>query len=412
MKILLINNCHYARGGADIVYLNTGRLLERKGHEVCYFSQHDDRNYATPCAEYFIKNTNFFQLSFLKRFLLIPRFFYSFESARNLTRLIHDNKPDLAHVHLYKGTLTPSILVSLRKKKIPVVITLHDFGMICPHNLFLNGKNELCTKCKTSTFLNCIIHKCNRNNLLLSTLSAIEYGFHKYFFPFRKYFTRIITVSDFSYRMHLDLKHISNRLIRLYNFYPSGEQNKNDNQRGSYFLVFGRLSGEKGVVTFLQAWKHLQLENKRVIIAGTGPQEGEIKTLISEEQIQGVELVGFKKGYELQQLIERCSFVVVPSGCYENNPMSIVEAFSHGKPVIGSDLGGIPELIHNSGFVFTYGNQEQLIGLLMMASQLPDEEYNSLASNAKKIAKISFDEENHYIDLLKIYKDAILEKYI
>jgi len=115
MKILQINNCHYRRGGADVVYLNTGKLLEEKGNEVIYYSQASPFNLLDGSSTYFIDAIDFFKVSKLKKILQIPRFFYSNEAALKLQHLINLENPEVAHIHTYKGTLTPSILKILKK---------------------------------------------------------------------------------------------------------------------------------------------------------------------------------------------------------------------------------------------------------------------------------------------------------
>ena len=116
MRILQINNCHHRRGGADVVYLNTGELLEKKGHDVFYFSQHDDKNYGCKTEEYFIDNIDYFKKSIVQKIMAVPRFFYSIEAKHKIERLITELKPDIAHIHTYKGTLSPSILQILKTK--------------------------------------------------------------------------------------------------------------------------------------------------------------------------------------------------------------------------------------------------------------------------------------------------------
>ena len=164
MKILQINNCHFNRGGADIVYLNTGKLLESYGNEVFYFSIRNDLNENTRFQNYFVRGVDFINISVFKKILYFFRFFYSMEAKRNLNMLIEDFKPQIAHVHLYKGGLTPSILGVLKKNKIPVLVTLHDYGFLDPHNLLLDGNLNITEKCIAGSSFNCVIDRSNRNS--------------------------------------------------------------------------------------------------------------------------------------------------------------------------------------------------------------------------------------------------------
>ena len=135
---LQINNCHYNRGGADIVYLNTGVLLENNGNEVFYFSVKNRLNKKNKFQKYFVTGIDFLNISLPQKYLIFL-VFYSKNAKQQLTKLIDDFRPDIAHIHLYKGGLTPSILGVLRKNKVPIIVTLHDYGFLDPHNLLLDG---------------------------------------------------------------------------------------------------------------------------------------------------------------------------------------------------------------------------------------------------------------------------------
>jgi glycosyltransferase involved in cell wall biosynthesis len=406
MKILQINNIHFRRGGADIVYLNTGQLLENYGHQVFYFSQENEKNENTNSKDYFVKETNYFDKSFLSKIYSIPRFFYSNESKNNLTKLISDLKPDAAHIHLYKGTLTPSILQALKTNTVPVIITLHDHGLLCPHNSMLDGKMNICTRCVNGSALNCITNKCNRNNLMLSTISSLEYIFHKTFFPFEKYFDSIIAVSKFGQKLHMDSGQFSRKVDHLYNFYPNLSNTEICSTKGEYILYFGRLSAEKGIKTLFSSW--IMEERKSTLkVVGTGELFEELNTIASETST--IHMLGFKSGEELNKLIRESSFIIVSSECNENNPLTIIEAYANGKPVIGSNVGGIPEIINDgeTGFLFEMGSVNDLSDKITKAETIDEEEYYRLSTNARKFADEHFSEESHYNALMSIYNNLI-----
>lgn len=405
MKILLINNCHYSRGGADNVYLNTGKLLNEKKNEVYYFSQVNANNYPYKQSDDFIVEKDFLKMSLIRKIISIPHFFYSREAKNKLNSLIHRIKPDIAHIHLYKGGLTSSILIALKKNNIPIVITLHDFGLLCPHNIMLDGKNNLCTRCVNGSTFNCIIHKCNRNNIALSTISAFEYMFHTTFVPFDKYFNTIITVSDFSKNFHLKSNRMRKELIKLYNFFPNLDNTQCNHNKGDYFIYFGRLSSEKGILTLLTAWK-LKPRLSKLKLVGTGHIYNQ---LLKESIPENVELVGYKSGIELQQLICSASFTIAPSEVFENNPLSIIESYALGKPVIGSDIGGISEIIKDgvTGYLFKMKDIEGLSNKITLAEKINIEDYKLMSLQSREFAKSQFDPDTHYNQLIKIYQNCI-----
>jgi len=406
MKILQINSCHYRRGGADVVYLNTGKLLENHGHIVYYFSQESSENLDSTTSKYFIKRTDYFDTSLLRKIYSIPRFFYSIEAKRQISKLLTELKPDVAHIHLYKGVFTPSILLELKKNKIPVVITLHDYGFLCPHNSMLEGQMNICYKCIQGTALNCIINKCNRNNLILSTISSLEFIFQKTFFPFEKYFDRIIAVSKFAQKIHQESGQFIRKINHLYNFYPNIERKEVNGKKGAYFLYFGRLSPEKGLKTLFSAWLTKDRKSKLKVV-GNGELFDELNQLALRNK--SIEMPGYKTGIELIEIIRGASFIIVSSECNENNPLTIIEAYSNGKPVIGSETGGIPEIIDdgNTGYVFEMKSVEDLSDKIEMAESIDEKEYTRLSENSRSFAEVHFSEEAHYNALMSIYKELI-----
>jgi glycosyltransferase involved in cell wall biosynthesis len=409
MKILQINNVHFRRGGADVVYLNTTELLERYGHEVFNFSQENDKNIATNSNDYFVKETNFFNNSFLGKVYSIPKFFYSREANLKLSKLIKDLRPDVAHIHLYKGVLTPSILLALKDNTIPIIITLHDYGLLCPHNLMLDGKMNICGRCVNGSALNCIVHKCNRNNLMLSTVSSLEFIFHKKFYPFDTYFDRIIAVSKFGQSKHQDSRRLFDKIVHVYNFCPNLKEISINTKKGNYILYFGRLSAEKGLETLLDAWL-MEDRKSQLKIVGTGELNEKLRR--KSMGCRNIEMLGFKSGDELNTLINEASFIVVPSEWYENNPLTVIEAYANGKPVIGSNVGGIPEIINDgdSGFLFEMGSVSDLSEKIKKAESICEQEYVRLSLNARRFADEHFSEKAHYNSLISIYEEVVKSK--
>jgi len=404
MKILLINNIHYKRGGADIVYLNTGDLLQKHGHEVFFFSQKDERNCPAETSSYFINPVDYFGKSTLGKLLSVPRFLYSKEAGRKLGQLIRDHKPDIAHIHLYKGSLTPAILPVLKKEGIPTIATLHDYGFLCPHYLFLDGEMKVCEKCLKGPEFNAILNRCNRNNLAMSAISFLEYQFQKTFFPFDEYFDVIIAVSEFCREKHLASRKFSWDVRHLYNFYPDLETTTVEPRKGDYMLFLGRLSKEKGIATLVEAWRRAS-RSSTLKVAGTGELQG--KLVVSPEE--KIEFLGYKGGSELRDLIRGASFLIVPSECYENNPLSIVEAYANGKPVIGADIGGIPEIVVNgeTGFLFETRNVDDLALKIQEAEAIGLERYETMSRKARRFAEEHFSPSDHYEKLMNIYESAI-----
>lgn len=408
MKILLINNCHYRRGGADVVYLNTGDLLESRGHNVAYFSTKSEYNYPSPYSGFFINDIDALKLNFIEQLVFMPRKLYSWQSGRNLEKVINQFKPDLAHIHLYKGGLTAAILPVLRKRRVPTVITLHDYSLLCPRNIMIDGNGNICERCLTATRLNCVYHRCNRRNLYYSIVNYLEFVINNNLFNPKHYFRKIICVSRFNYLKHSLHPLFRDRFIHLYNFYPLLSQSSPNTQKGNYLLFYGRLAPEKGVMTLINTWKRLS-KDVHLKIIGEGAMSAMIKDEIKSSNLSNIEFLGFRKGEELFGYIRNASFVLVPSEWYENNPLTIVEAYSSGKPVIGSNIGGIPELIleGKTGFLFTMGDSAALEVKINIAVNMSSNDYLTMSETAYRFACDKFSEKTHYRDLLNIYSEVV-----
>jgi len=407
MKVLQINNCHYYRGGADNVYFNTGELLKRKGHTVIYFSIYDEKNIITGDKEYFIPKSVDVSLSTSEKIKNALNYFYNRAAKKKIEELIKIEKPDIAHIHLLFGGLTPSILPVLKKNKIPVVHSVHDYRLICPAYTFVNSKGKICEECRNGKYFNCFKNLCSKGEKLQSAVMATEMYFRNYFYKAKNYFQGIIYVSEFSKQLHQsfnqELKLIKSEVI--YNSYTANLINtvKKDN----YYLYFGRLSNEKGLKTLVSAFRILK--KLKLKIVGTGPLYKELKETTKTENLTNIEITGYKSGEELTTLVSSAKFLILPSEWYENNPMSIIESYAFNTPVIGSRIGGIPEILieNETGFLFEPGNQIDLISKIEFAEKLSQEKYEYLSSNSYFFYKNNFNEELHYQKLFAFYRELL-----
>ena len=408
MKILQINNCHQRRGGADVAYLNTIDLLRRNGNQVFEFSQLAKENIESDYSNTFVDNFAPLEFTIVKKILKTPRQLYSFEASKKLLNLIEKERPDIAHIHLYKGVLTASILRVLKKYKIATCITLHDYSLLCARNILFDGDNKICEKCITSSSINCILKRCNRKNLMYSIVSYLEYNINNTIFRPEKSFKKIIAVSKFNFQKHSLKESLKDKLVHLYNFFPGLEETKPNPIKGNYFLYYGRLSNEKGLNTLISAFSKLD-DRFQLKVIGTGPLKEDLEATVKSLGINNIEFHGYKTGDELNQIIKNSSFVIVPSEWYENNPMTIVEGYSMGKPVIGSNAGGIPELIsdYNTGFSFEMSNPNDLIKKIIFAQNINQVEYAVMSEKARLFAEHNFSEKLHYKKLMDIYKEML-----
>jgi glycosyltransferase involved in cell wall biosynthesis len=177
-----------------------------------------------------------------------------------------------------------------------------------------------------------------------------------------------------------------------------------------YFLFFGRLSYEKGVKTLLEAFK--TLPQCKLKIVGTGPKEDELKAFVKCNDMKNVVFLGYKHGKELSDLVSNAYFAIVPSEWYENNPMTIIESYSAGTPVIGAKIGGIPEIVveGKTGYQFKSGDSDELCAKIQMADHLQEEDYTALSQGTLDFATNNLSLESYYPKLISFYKKFVDSK--
>ena len=406
MKILQINKYHYLKGGPETVYFNTCKLLSEQGHSVIHFSMKNEQDLESPTREFFPESFELREGSFFEKLKKSVRFFYNREAKRNLKKLILQEKPDVAQIHLYNNSLSVSIFKVLKKYNIPVVLTLHDHRSLCPSSLFLS-KGKLCEKCKKSLYLNCTFHKCFQKNRLFSFMLTLEAWQREFFFKLDKYIDEYLFISKFQREMHFSYhSYYESKSNRLYNFIPDIQQIKPSTNRGNYYLFVGGIVEAKGILTMVEAAR--KMNNYSFKVAGTGPLLEELQKTAPEN----VEFLGFKTGADLENLIQNSFFTLTLSEGVENSPMTIIESYAHGKPCIACRIGGIPELVkdNETGFLVEKKSVDDLIEKIKYTQALSDEEYARMSLNARNFAENSFNPEQYLHNLMVLYKKAINKK--
>lgn len=407
MKLLEINVFNYRLGGSETVMLNTSDLFRKEGHEVIHFSLKWEKNVPCEQSKYFPESKET-RKGLLKNMKNILTYFYHNEARRKLDKLLADEKPDIAQIHLFWGQITPSVLPVLKKYNIPVIFTIHEYRMICPNYTFRNGKGEVCEQCEGKKYWKCITNKCCQDSYGLSTMMAAEMYFRNAFFNPVMYIDGLVYVSKFAKIQHEKfmpaLKKKKN--IVLYNLSDYIYDEVNIPDVPHYYLYFGRLSYEKGIGTLVNAF--INMPDKKLKIVGTGSETENLKKLVTESECKNIQFLGFKKDQELQELVRNAYFVIVPSEWYENNPMTIIESYSASTPVIGARIGGIPEIVVESetGFLFASGDQQELKLCINNAERLEQNVYMEMRRNALHFAGKYFNRNNYYSQLYRFFEDV------
>jgi glycosyltransferase involved in cell wall biosynthesis len=362
-------------------------------------------NLPSPFSKYFVSNIdlnakgNYFQ--YIKT---AGRILYSFEAKRKIAALIREEKPDVAHLHNVCHHLSPSIIDALKENQVPTVMTLHDFKLVCPAYYLLRD-GCLCDKCRGGRYYHCFINHCTRgSSYLRSALNMLEMYLHHQILHVYEKVDLFISPSRFLKRKIKEMG-FKGEIAHLPNFVNVAEYQPTYEWKEEKILYFGRISREKGLVTLIDVVKSLDVQLE---IVGEGPQKEALEKKIDGEGIKNIRFLGYKNGNELQEEVQKSMFVVLPSECYENNPCSVLEAFALGKPVIGSRIGGIPELVENgeTGLTFEPRNSSDLkekIKILTENKTL----IVKMGKNARRVVEEKLNPEKHYKDLLTIYEKVI-----
>lgn len=395
MKILIVNKFLYPNGGSETYIFEIGKQLKEMGHEVQYFGMEHEGRVVGNHVQSYTSNMDF-HTGKLQRLLYPFQIIYSKEARKKIRLVLDDFCPDVVHLNNFTYQLTPSILYEIRNyekqtgRKIKIVATIHDPQLVCPNHLLINGKTKKpCEKCLTGHFGHCTKGNCIHDSKIKSLLGTIESTLYRVLHTYRMIDT-IICPSHFIESKLAKNPDLYGRTVMLRNFISISSPSQNDritiNQDTPYVLYFGRFSEEKGIRTLLQAVR--ELPNIPFVFAGNGPYEQEVN------QISNIRNVGFTTGGALSDLIANASFSLIASECFENCPFTVMESQMLHTPVIGANIGGIPELIHEGidGDLFESGNVEELKEKI--TSLWKDTKRQQLYAN--NCQKIHYDSLNEY----------------
>ncbi len=404
MKILMVHKFHYIEGGAERYVFNLSDLLRTKGHEVIPFSMQHPRNVASEYSDYFVDYFNPDQFKSKNPFTVMSkalRIIYNRPAQKKLAQLLQKTKPDIAHVHSVYHHLSPAVLDTLKSFGIPVILTLHDFKLVCPNIVLLDGKNRVCQRCRGRHFWFVFLKKCFRNSYGASLLVWWEACLHKYLKTYTKNVDLFHAPSAFL-ASRIAALGLSDKQIKVLPYTLDVDAFAPARGKGDYFVYIGRLSVEKGVLFLLEVMK--RVKSGQLYIIGTGPLKEELSTLIRRENIQNTSLLGYKSGDTLKNLVANARFMVLPSLCHDNSPLAIYEALSMAKPVVASNMGGIPELVEHgeNGFIFQAGNADECAHKIEMLQQNPHLLVR-MGKNARQKAERLFGFEQHYKRIIDLY---------
>ena len=405
MKVLMVNKFLYPNGGSETYIFKLGDYLKSQGHEVQYFGMEHEGRIVGNRVNAYTSDMDFHGGSKLSKLTYPIKTIYSAEARKQIRKVLEDFQPDVVHLNNFTYQLTPSIILETVKWRTEtkhhcrIIFTAHDYNLVCPNHM-LNNPNtrENCEKCLGGHFMNCTKGKCVHGSTAKSAVGTME-GYYWKLRKTYKYIDAVVCCSEFM-KTKMDTNPLfSGKTIALHNFIDKVEWK--DIEKKDYVLYFGRFSEEKGIGTLIDVCK--SLPDIQFIFAGTGPLEDKIKG------VPNIKNVGFKTGIELEMLIREARFSIYPSEWYENCPFSVMESQMYGTPVLGADIGGIPELIQvgRTGELFKPGDKADLKKkiLELWSDQAKTAEYS------RNCKDISFDDiDIYYKKIMKIYSGKQVEE--
>lgn len=337
MKVLMINKFLYPNGGSETYMFELGKQLKKMGHEVQYFGMEHEGRCVGNRVDAYTGSMDFHGGSKLTKLTYPLKTIYSSEARQKLRLVLDDFRPDVIHLNNFNYQLTPSIILEADKWRkesghaCRILYTAHDYQLVCPNHMCCRVDGQVCEDCLGGKLTSCIRNKCIHGSTAKSAIGFAEAAFWRWKKVYKK-LDAIVCCSEFM-KKKLDSDPIlREKTVAMHNFISTKKAPAVEKQ--NYVLYFGRFAKEKGIETFLKACK--ALPDILFVAAGSGPLEGELAG------IQNLKNVGFQSGKALEKLI--------------------VEALMYGTPVLGADIGGIPELIDAgvNGELFESGNVDAL----------------------------------------------------
>jgi glycosyltransferase involved in cell wall biosynthesis len=365
-------------------------VLERQGHEVLFYSRHNDEIKSfTPSTKIgFASNT-----------------VWSGQTSHDLRQLVRTQRPDIAYIHNIYPLISPSIYHTLHACGVPMVQCMHDFRPLCVNGFFYT-RGECCERCKSGNYLNAVVRRCYKDSYWLSGLYALSLGANRLANMMGK-ISAFICLNEFYGDKLVEVGVARDKIfVRPNSIDSSNIVSLSPDESQNYAVYLGRLSPEKGLWTLVKAFE--QIRSARLKIAGDGPMAGDLKRYILEKKLENIELVGFCRGEAKRLLLANASFAVLPSEWHENFPVVALEYYSAAKPIVASRMGSLPSIVVDgeSGLLFRAGDSADLASKVQYLFAHPMEVHR-MGQRARELAETKYSHERNYEVLLRIFRKVL-----
>lgn len=379
-RILIVHNYYQIPGGEDTVVTNEKRMLEEHGHKVILYSR---------------SNSELKQMSRLAKLALPITTIFNPKTYIDIKRLIKREKIDIVHVHNTLNLVSPAVYYAALSCNVPVVQTIHNFRLLCPAATFYRD-GHICEDCVKNGLICAVKHSCYRGSRLQTLACVISTKVHRLMGIYGK--INYICLTEFNRQKLLQLKQISaERVFVKPNSVNAPKTTIAYEQRKNQFVFVGRLDKLKGIDILLKSWKRMGDRAPRLVVCGIGPLEAWCRAYVEENGLKNVELRGFIPNTEVGKLIADSKALILPTQWYEGFPMTIVEAFSVGTPVICSDLGNAGSVVREgvTGCKFEPRSEESLLLALKRCKSMHENALYEYCEN--------YTSEKNYKTLVDIY---------
>lgn len=392
MNILIVHNYYQVPGGEDTVVNNEKHLLESNGHSVVLYTRN---------------NSEINNISKIKKMLLPFSAIFSMRTYLEIRQLIKENNIDVIHVHNTLTLVSPSVYYAALSCQVPVVQTIHNFRLMCPGATFYRD-GHICEDCVKNNIFFSVKHGCYRNSRAQTLFCAVNTFLHRLTKVYGK--LNYICLTEFNKSKLLEIKQIKQENIFVKpNFVLDLKASLSNNRRKNQVVFVGRLDKLKGIDFLMKAWMEFERRYGDSIpelhVYGSGPMQEWCSKFVSKHGSTKIMLKGFVTNTEVREIIAESKALVLPTQWYEGFPMTIVEAYSVGTPVLGTEIGNVGSLIENgvTGYTFALNSVESLIESVLKLDSIEN-------SSIKSMFDKKYSQGMNYQKLMEIYQNVVERK--